>query len=256
MPRINIDDNLYFDPRFKALTKLLNSEEMALGRMVVIFRMAQKYYVDDKKLIPIDIWEMQGFDDVEKVGLAERRENGIYVKGSEQYFDWLIKIKAKSKKGGVKSAAIRKQKYGTAQPKTQSENVKDSTISKPHRSVHLNNLRTTPNPLNSLLPLPDIHIDPSTGESSYARARAAPVDKDVDNFLNVYCTAMEKHYGKRPLKTSKLIDLATEIIAEVGLDRSVALAGHFCASNREYYVKRMHSLDVMLADLAILDMCD
>ena len=256
MPRINIDDNLYFDPRFKALTKLLNSEEMALGRMIVIFRMAQKYYVDDKKLIPIDIWEMQGFDDVEKVGLAERRENGIYVKGSEQYFDWLIKIKSKSKKGGVKSAAIRKQKYGTAQP---TDNVKDSTpSSNHHRSVQLNQLRTTPNPLalNSLLPLPDIHIDLSPGEYNYARARAAPVDKDVDNFLNVYCTAMEKHYGKRPLKTSKLIDLATEIIAEVGLDRSVALAGHFCASNREYYVKRMHSLEVMLADLAILDMCD
>ena len=84
------------------------------------------------------------------------------------------------------------------------------------------------------------------------RASATP----VDNFLEVYCTAMEKHYGKRPLKTSKLIDLAGKIIAEVGLDRSVALAGHFCASNREYYVKRMHSLDVMLADLAILGMCD
>lgn len=89
-----------------------------------------------------------------------------------------------------------------------------------------------------------------------ARASATPVDNNVDNFLEVYFTAMEKHYGKRPLKTSKLIDLAGEIIGEVGLDRSVALAGHFCASNREYYVKRMHSLDVMLADLAILHMCD
>jgi hypothetical protein len=89
-----------------------------------------------------------------------------------------------------------------------------------------------------------------------ARASATPVERDVDNFLEVYCTAMEKHYGKAPLKTSKLIDLAGEIIAEVGAARSIALAGHFCASNREYYVKRMHSLDVMLADLAILHMCD
>ena len=76
----------------------------------------------------------------------------------------------------------------------------------------------------------------------------------VDNFLDVYFSGIEKRYGKRPKKTSILSDLASQIIADIGLERSIALATHFCASNREYYVKRAHSLDVMLKDLAIIDM--
>lgn len=76
----------------------------------------------------------------------------------------------------------------------------------------------------------------------------------VDNFLEVYFSGIENRYGKRPKKTSILSDLASQIISDIGLERSLALATHFCASNREYYVKRAHSLDVMLKDLAIIDM--
>lgn len=84
--------------------------------------------------------------------------------------------------------------------------------------------------------------------------KAAIPPEAVDNFLEVYFSGIEKRYGKRPKKTSILSDLASQIIADIGLERSLALATHFCASNREYYVKRAHSLDVMLKDLAIIDM--
>jgi len=76
----------------------------------------------------------------------------------------------------------------------------------------------------------------------------------VDDFLDCYCDEMQKVYGKRPKITSHLRRVAGEIIGEIGLERSIALAGHFCASNRDYYIKRAHSLDVMLKDLAIIDM--
>lgn len=83
--------------------------------------------------------------------------------------------------------------------------------------------------------------------------KAAIPPEAVDNFLEVYFSGIENRYGKRPKKTSILSDLASQIIADIGLERSLALATHFCASNREYYVKRAHSLDVMLKDLAIID---
>lgn len=89
------------------------------------------------------------------------------------------------------------------------------------------------------------------GEQTRVRARV-PQDQ-VDTFLDVYVGEIEKHYGKRLLKTSILSDLASRIIAEVGLERSIALAGAFCASNKKYYLRRAHSLDVMLADLSQLD---
>lgn len=76
----------------------------------------------------------------------------------------------------------------------------------------------------------------------------------VDQFLDAYCEAMQKQYGRPPKKTKRLRAIASQIISEVGLERSISLAGHFCASNREFYVKRAHALDVMLKDLAIIDM--
>lgn len=90
------------------------------------------------------------------------------------------------------------------------------------------------------------------GEETRGRARRIPQEQ-VDQFLDAYFDEIEKHYGKRLLKTSILSDLASRIIAEVGLDRSIALAAAFCASNRKYYISRAHSLDVMLADLSQLD---
>jgi hypothetical protein len=116
MPRININEKLYADPRFKALCRLVGSEETALGRMVLVFRMAQEYFGEDAQLIPVEIWDIQGFEHVEKVGLVERHDEGIYVKGSSENFDWLIKRKAAAKLGGLKSAQARREKYGSAQP--------------------------------------------------------------------------------------------------------------------------------------------
>ena len=88
-------------------------------------------------------------------------------------------------------------------------------------------------------------------EGAFASDAISP---DVDKFLNAYFLCIEKVYGRKPRKTSKLIDLASQIIAEVGVDRSIALVGPFCDSKREYYIKRCHHLDVMLQDLSIIDM--
>lgn len=90
------------------------------------------------------------------------------------------------------------------------------------------------------------------GEETRGRARSIPQD-EVDKFLDVYLDEIVKYYGKRLIKTSIMSDLARRIIAEIGLDRSIALATYFCASNKKYYVRRGHSLDVMLADLSLLD---
>lgn len=60
MARINISDKLFADPRFKALCRLVGNEEIALGRMVLVFRMAQEYFPEGNGLIPFNIWDMQG----------------------------------------------------------------------------------------------------------------------------------------------------------------------------------------------------
>jgi hypothetical protein len=150
MARININDKLWADPRFKALCRFVGSEETALGRMVLVFRMAQEYYSDSESLIPIEIWDIQGFEYVEKVGFAERHSDGIYVKGSSENFEWLLKRKAAAKSGGLKSAQSRRDKYGSAQPNKQTT-LEALPEANPKQTFE--NAEATPNPLSLSLSL-------------------------------------------------------------------------------------------------------
>jgi hypothetical protein len=74
------------------------------------------YWAKDRSLIPEEIFKLGKFEHVIEVGLAERRQDGIYVRGSERYFNWIFDARALGRIGGKKSAQIRKQRYGTAQP--------------------------------------------------------------------------------------------------------------------------------------------
>lgn len=193
MARINIDDRLYADPRFKALCRLTGSEEIALGRMVLVFRMAQEYFCQDSKFIPCDIWDLQGFDHVEKVGLAERHEAGIYVKGSSESFDWLLKRKAAAKAGGQKSAQARKQKYGSAQP----NNCTAVEANSKHLSKQtFENLEAPSNPLTlTLTPTLTLNTYTQTEPSVHKAKKQTKPKLGTHEVIARYCELFEQRYG-------------------------------------------------------------
>lgn len=112
MPRINIEDKLWSDARFDALKNILGNELLAVGMVVKSIRIAQEYWKTDTQLIPCEIWDLYNFSTLEHVGLVERCENGVYVKGSFEHFEWL----KKKQEAGKISAEIRRKKFGTAQP--------------------------------------------------------------------------------------------------------------------------------------------
>lgn len=175
MPRININEKLYADPRFKALCRLVGSEEIALGRMVLVFRMAQEYFGEDAQLIPVEIWDIQGFEHVEKVGLVERHNEGIYVKGSSENFDWLIKRKAAAKLGGLKSAQARREKYGSAQPV---QNLSTEANSKHDSKQTFENAEAPPN-LLSLSLSPSLILNTYTPNKPKSRKRKVADEKVI-----------------------------------------------------------------------------
>lgn len=189
MARINIDDKLFADPRFKALCRLVGSEETALGRMVLVFRMGQEYFTDGEKLIPHEIWDIQGFDHVEKVGFVERHEAGIYVKGSEDHFDWLIKKRSAAKAGGIKSAEKRRMKYGSAQPSKliNKESSPEALLEAPPKHS-FENPEAPPNPLALALTLNTYtsncaEIDQSNKQSNMADAIVAVWNQTLTDVL-------------------------------------------------------------------------
>ena len=111
MARINIEDSLLKDSRFIDLCIHFSDKQKALGAVAWAFILAQKFYLkSDDHLIPLKEWSLAGCDNaLIKYGLAEERENGIYVSGSEKQFSWLTqKVEA-----GKSSARLKQQKKST-----------------------------------------------------------------------------------------------------------------------------------------------
>lgn len=88
MARINIDDELYSDVRFRTLIRKLGDEDKAIGMLVRFWFAAQQYWADGQKLIPHKLFEADGLGPLLEVDLAEIRDGGVYAKGATERFEW------------------------------------------------------------------------------------------------------------------------------------------------------------------------
>lgn len=126
MARINIDDNIHSDPRFITLIGIHGDYYKAFGLLISAWKMAQKYFKENKPsgLIPFDAWEDAPFASIIIAKLAEKREDGIYVKGSKDQFAWLIQKSEAGKSGGIKSGEARRSKPEADPSETKREQSK------------------------------------------------------------------------------------------------------------------------------------
>jgi hypothetical protein len=110
MARINIEDSLWSDDRFLRFCIRIGNEHLAVGHMVMAFRMAQRFWCPDRLPIPLDAWKEAGFPGaMAECRLVESREDGVYVRGSAGHFDWLVKRSEAGHKGGLAKASKAKQ---------------------------------------------------------------------------------------------------------------------------------------------------
>lgn len=106
MARINIEDQLFDDPRFKALEKKAGDLK-AWGVWVRACKVAQRFWKQEK-LIPTELFDMLDHaQDLVDCGLAERKENGVYFKGTKEHLGWLPDRLKAAKSAGKASAEKR-----------------------------------------------------------------------------------------------------------------------------------------------------
>lgn len=110
LARINVEDEFYLDPRFRALIRKIGDEDKAVGMCLRLWRVAQKYWGKDHTPIPYDVFKLEGLEDLLEVGLAEKSDEGIYARGSKDRFDWYRQKIEAGRKGGLKSAEQRQAK--------------------------------------------------------------------------------------------------------------------------------------------------
>lgn len=130
MARINIEDQLFTDGRFLQLSSK-HGQIKALGMMVMAFRLAQTFWVKDRSKIPTETFLFnESFEDIIAVGLASQCDDGVYVNGSFEQFDWILKRSENGKKGGRPKAKANQDETKT-KPKNNLEITKSEPTEKP-----------------------------------------------------------------------------------------------------------------------------
>lgn len=102
LARINIEECFWLDGRLRLLQKKIG-EDPALGQILRLWRLSQECHKEGH-LISEDQFKIHEFSEaLIESGFAERRANGIYAKGSQKHFDWLIGRKEAGKAGAKKT---------------------------------------------------------------------------------------------------------------------------------------------------------
>lgn len=130
MARLNVEvDKIWRKAGFQKLMIQVGDRHKAKGIVIDLWELAQQYWFPERKLIPEQAFKEADLPDIlfdPAIGLAERRPDGIYAKGSEEQFQWLFEAQEKGRKGGKASADKRKarnskkksDKLSTDEPKS------------------------------------------------------------------------------------------------------------------------------------------
>ena len=97
----------------KILAKQLGSRRLAIGVVVEFWELAQEHWARDKSLIPKKQFELLKFPKFlldPELGFAEELSDGIYAKGSEEFFSWILSRREAAQRGGIASGRSRNNK--------------------------------------------------------------------------------------------------------------------------------------------------
>lgn len=120
MARINIEADLFTRIEWTDLVVHFKDRGKALGELNWAWIIAQKYWLDKenpRQLIPLEVWERERLSEaLITFGFAERRSDGVYMRGSDEQFQWWFEGIDQRREAGKRSAAVRAEKYGTSIP--------------------------------------------------------------------------------------------------------------------------------------------
>lgn len=130
--RLTIEDKWWSDPRRGRLVKYFGGEsQLADGLATQAWRMAQEFWKVGRGLVPKSHFErLENSQNLIEVGLAEVRGESVYIRGSSAYLEWIAEQREIASEAGKKSAKMRRDKYGSAQPSPRTSPERPSNASR------------------------------------------------------------------------------------------------------------------------------
>lgn len=240
MARINFEECWWSDLRRSKLSKLLGSEFLADGAAVRMWRLAQDFWKDGRRLVPVQIWDHFDFGkECVEAGLAVNDGEFIYVRGSSEYLEWAAEQRANAKKAGEKSAEARKKKSGTAQPKggkgSKNPNANRTT---PEREPN----GTEPSGSGSVSVSVSGSGSGSVSDSSSDSGKCTSYEQKTKSFIAGYCERFKFKYGTNPEMQGKPAGLAKTIAKGLSEEKMELYLDAFFAMPDARLVKEKHPL--------------
>jgi hypothetical protein len=235
MARINVEGSLYRGQAFQDLLIKTGSRHTAKGMVLELFETAQEFWYPDRRFIPLDKVKRLGLQPCIDAGLAEVRDGGVYVFGSEDQFAWLFQKQDAGKLSGVKRA--------------QKKSSKKSAPKSNARSTDVNTRSTQPNGTQPPSPSPSPSLTPSLFSSSPPEGN---VRSPVGFFIGRYVKAYQKKYGEeaRPDLRGEIQGKIKRFLVDTPIERACELIETYCQMQDQWFLTKAHDFDTFIANLS------
>lgn len=233
------------DSRFKALAKCLGSEELAIGRLVMAWRIAQEWWERNKQPIPQNIWELNGLgQELFDVSLARKTADGVYVSGSTERFEWIFSKKKAGVLSGVSRRKKRTNEHDTVSVRTKHEQT--ANINEPPTPT------PTPTPSPSPSPKQDNGETTNTVTAQKNSDAVAGHDRLVCKLIwEAYQTAYHTRYLKDPVRNATVNKQVVNLSKRLGKD-AIEVVKFYVDHNKGFYVEKCHPIGLCLSDAEAL----
>lgn len=225
MARINIDDSLFYDPKFINLITKTGSQFTAIGAYFYALKIAETYLSADNPdgKIPLEEWREYEFGDLMlDVKLARILNDKVIVFGAEEQFGWLQKRRSAGSQGGksrtrrVDSVPENKQQIVDNQVNSvENDSSKHQANSSKTKQNEANSSKRKP--LSLSLSLRDTsYLSPLTPQTGRTRSDAERFEQRFKNsndpnrekYLEVLSAFVAKNPVLRTFLTARRIDEA------------------------------------------------
>ena len=243
MPRINIEQKWWSDPRRMMLTIKLGAI-MADGVFLNAIKLSQDHngLPFDPKGLLLDEWVEALID----VGLAKKTPEGLVVSGSEKYHSWLLSQREKSKKGGeATKRKINSLKGPTTRPTTRpSGRPTTRPTGGPSSSSSSSLEQAKPNGFGELV------VSKNENPPAVAELQKQPIKNKVGYFVGCYAKSFQARYNTRPDLSGKRQGQIKNLVAGAeDFDELCDLIQVYCQSNDTWFCKKMHDIQTFAENI-------
>lgn len=252
MARINIEECWWSDPRRSKLARIVGDESKADGLALRMWRVAQEFWDKGRQKVPIHVFETLEFHEA-LLGchLASLGEDGVYVRGSSEYLEWVLEEKQKRIAGGKKSAQRPRNEKGQLLPKAAVEPSKDPSELQVESKIG-------PSESNNAQVSGSSSSSRSKNNTLKAKRDRLPTEVsqtvEIGRFIKAYIKAFQAipGYGEnaRPDLSPKILGEMQRYLKGAPIDRACELIQVFCQMDDDWFKKKAYDFTTFTNNLS------